>query len=239
MDIDWEYPTGNGLSTNIYRSSDKKNFRLLLKTLRSKLDAQGAKDNKHYILSFAGAANSAYASGVGLSEIAKTVDYGFIMTYDLHGGWDAYTDFNTHIYTPSGTSPQGKSSVDAAVRAWISNGFPASKLILGVPFYGYAYSGTANVGGGLWQHYSKCTTVGYDTIVSKYLTDKSFENQSSSSAKVPYLFYGSTFISFDDENSITLKAKYAVSKGLFGVGAWDISYDKNGKLINCIKSVLK
>lgn len=238
VDIDWEYPTGGGLSTNTSRSVDSHNFGLLLKTLRSKLDLQGAKDSKHYILSFAGAANSTFSSGVGLASIAKTVDYGFIMTYDLHGGWDAYTDFNASLFTPAGNSPQNKTSVDAAVRSWLANGFPASKMIMGVPFYGYDYSGTMNGNGGLWQHYSSCAEVGYDTIVSKYLSNTAYAKNYSSSATVPYLFNGSTFISYDDENSIAQKTRYAVSKGLFGVGAWDISYDRSSKLVNSVKSVL-
>ena len=168
VDIDWEYPTGGGLATNISRSVDKTNFGLLLKILRAKLDRQGIADDKHYILSFAGEANGSYATGIGISNIAQYVDYGMIMTYDIHGNWDAYTDFNAPLYIPSGTSPQYKSSVDSAVRSWLNCGFPANKMVMGVPFYGYAYQGVPNVNNGLWQHFTSGTAVGYDTIQSRY-----------------------------------------------------------------------
>ncbi len=238
VDIDWEYPTGGGLASNISRPADRTNFGLLLKTLRSKLDTQGIKDKKHYILSFAGGASSDYASGVGLSNIAKYVDYGMIMTYDLHGSWDTFTDFNAPLYLPSGQSPQQKTSVDGAVRTWLNYGFPANKLVMGVPFYGYVYQGVANASNGLWQHFSSAATVGYDTVQSKYLSSTSYRKFNDSSALVPWLFNGSTFISYDDASSIQRKAQYAVTKNLLGVGAWDISFDKSGVLIKAIKTGL-
>jgi hypothetical protein len=49
---------------------------------------------------------------------------------------------------------------------------------------------------------------------------------------------GSTFLSYDDATSISAKANYAVSKNMLGVGAWDISYDRNDVLINAIKSII-
>lgn len=239
VDIDWEYPTGGGLSGNTVRAEDKTNFGLLLKTLRAKLDAQGIKDGKHYILSFAGGASSSYARGVGLSNIANTVDYGYIMTYDFHGPWDSFTDFNAPLYSPSGTSPQYKASVSEAVSTWISCGFPASKMVLGVPFYGYLYKGTANANNGLWQRYGSAAAVGFDQICSNYLSNPAFARHYDNTAQVPFIFDGSNFICYDDQNSIGLKAQYAMSRGLYGVGAWDLSYDRNGILIGAIKNAIK
>lgn len=238
VDIDWEYPAGGGLSTNVSRSADKQNFGLLLKALRTKLDAQGTKDGRHYILSFAGEASASFSRDVELYKLAKTVDYGFIMTYDMHTLRSPYTDFNAPLYTPCGSSPQYKTSVNSAVCGWISSGFPADKIIMGVPFYGYAYKDNTDANGGLWQRYSAHTTLGYDTIASKYLTNSAYKKSYSASAMEPSLFNGSTFISYDDASSIGLKARYAVSKNLLGVGAWDLSYDRNGTLVNAIRNAL-
>lgn len=42
VDIDWEYPGGGGLETNIFnKAADKDNFTLLLKEFRDQLDAYG------------------------------------------------------------------------------------------------------------------------------------------------------------------------------------------------------
>ena len=239
IDIDWEYPTGGGLASNITRSADPANFQLLLKTLRSKLNLQGSRDKKHYILSFAGGASNSYASRVGLSAISKYVDYGMIMTYDLHGFWDSFTDFNAPLFLPAGQSPQGKTSVDAAVRSWLNNGFPPGKLIMGVPFYGYVYQGVSGVNNGLWQRFTSASAVGYDTIQSKYVSSASYQKFYDSAAAVPWLFNGTTFVSYDDDASIRKKVQYSVSKGLLGVGVWDLGFDRTGTLINSVKQSLK
>lgn len=237
-DIDWEYPTGGGLSSNVTRAVDKTNFGLLLKTLRSKLDAQGIIDKKHYILSFAGAANYRYASGVGMSNISKYVDYGIIMTYDIHGNWDTYTDFNAPLYLPAGSSPQYKASVDSAVNTWLNSGFPAGKLVMGVPFYGYVYNGVANVNNGLWQRFTSGSAAGYDTIQAKYGNNTAYRKYYDSTAAVPWLFNGSTFVSYDNEASIIKKAQYAVSKNLLGVGAWELSFDRSAVLLRAVNRTL-
>lgn len=238
IDIDWEYPTGGGKAGNTHRSTDPENFRMLLKALRVRLDAEGAKDGKHYILSFAGGSSSQYANGIGLSSVAQTVDYGLIMTYDLQGPWCSYTDFNAALSIPSGTSPQEKNSVDASVRSWLSAGFPAGKLVMGVPFYGYAYQNVSSANNGLWQKFSSGSAVGYDTINSKYLSSSSFKRFYDSSAQVPWLFGSSVFISYDDASSIGAKTRYAVSKGLLGVGAWELSFDRTSVLLGTARSAL-
>lgn len=238
VDIDWEYPTGSGKTGNVHRSSDPENFRLLMKALRTSLDTQGAKDSKHYILSFAGGSSGQYANGIGLSSVAQTVDYGLIMTYDLQGPWCSYTDFNAALYMPSGASPQGKDSVDTSVRAWLNAGFPAGKLVMGVPFYGYAYQNVSSTNNGLWQKFSSGSAVGYDTIRTKYLSSSSWKSFYDSSAQVPWLYGSSVFISYDDASSIGAKARYAVSKGLLGVGAWELSFDRTAALLGSVRNVL-
>lgn len=75
-------------------------------------------------------------------------------------------------------------------------------MVMGVPFYGYAYQGVSNGNNGLWQHYTSGAAVGYDTIQSRYAANSSFAKFYGSSAIVPWLFNGSTFVSYDDASSI-------------------------------------
>ncbi|OYO87175.1 glycoside hydrolase family 18, partial [Lachnotalea glycerini] len=135
IDIDWEYPVSGGLATNKTRPADKKNFTLLLQKIREKLDERGTKDNKHYLLSIAGSSDASYLNNVELSKIASYIDYATIMTYDMHGMWDNYTDLHSPLYSNTDTSPQYKASIDSAVNSWINNAFPSNKLVLGIPFY--------------------------------------------------------------------------------------------------------
>lgn len=238
VDLDWEYPVGGGLSTNSARPQDKRNFTLLLKTIREKLDAQSAIDGKKYLLTFAGGAGYSFANNTELGILDNYVDYATIMTYDIHGPWDNYTDFNAPLYKPTDYSPQSKTSVDSAVKQWIGKGFSASKIVLGVPFYGHMYSGVNGGGNGLYNTYASSSSVSYDKIVSSYLNNSAFTKYYHSDARVPWLFNGSTFISYDNENSIVAKAQYIKSNNLAGACAWELSQNKNGVLVNSLYSTL-
>ena len=239
VDIDWEYPVSGGLSTNTYRPEDKTNFTLLMAKLREKLDAQGAIDGKKYLLSFAGGSGNTYIKNTELNLLSSYVDYAIIMTYDLHGPWDTYTDFNAPLYTPNETSPQYKLSADSCIRAWIAAGFPASKIVLGVPFYGYIYSGVSNVNNGLYQRYTGGKSITYDSIVSGYLNNTAYIKYIHPDAKVPYLFSGSVFITYDDPASVAEKANYVNINELAGVSVWELSQNKDGTLLDALNSNLK
>lgn len=239
VDIDWEYPVSGGLSTNVTRTADKTNYTLLLQKLREKLDTQGQLDGKKYLLTIAGGAGYTYASNTELNLIANYVDYASIMTYDLHGIWDAYTDLNAPLYTPSESSPQYKISVDQAVKLWISKGFPASKLVMGVPFYGYKYNSVSGGGTGIFKSYSGGSAITYDSLLSSYINNASYTKYFHSDALVPWLFNGSTFISYDDETSIEFKAKYIVQNNLAGAAIWELSQNKGGQLLNALILNLK
>jgi chitinase len=56
---------------------------------------------------------------------------------------------------------------------------------------------------------------------------------------VPWLFNGSTFISYDDEQSMGLKAQYIKNKGLGGAMIWELSQDPNRVLLNSLYNGLK
>ncbi len=234
VDIDWEYPVGGGLNTNVSRPEDKQNFTLLMKKLREKLDARGMKDGKHYILSFAGAGAETYISNTELNILEKYVDYGNIMTYDVHGSWDKYTDFNAPLFPNKDVSPQFKWSVDQSVNMWLNAGFPADKIVMGVPFYGHIYSGVADINNGLYQRYKGSSSINYSDIAAYYLKKPEFTRYFHTQSKVPWLFNGNTFISYDDEESIYLKAGYIRSKGLGGAMIWELSQDPNRILLNAL-----
>lgn len=235
VDIDWEYPVGGGAAG---RPEDKTNFTLLMQTLRSTLNAQAAADGKYYYLTFAGGASNGYIGNVQLPQLAGCVDYAVDMTYDLHGPWDAYADLDAPLYTPAEPSPQYKVSVDSSLRAWENGGFPSGKLVMGVPFYGYIYSGVSAANDGLYSRFTSAKAIGFDAIVSRYLSNGLFAEFFNTTAQVPTLFGGTTFISYDNASSIALKAQYSVSHGLRGVSAWELSYDRNGTLLSPVHSSL-
>ncbi|MDF2539155.1 MAG: glycoside hydrolase family 18 [Herbinix sp.] len=238
IDIDWEYPVAGGLSTNVRRLEDKYNFTLLMKTLREKLDARGNVDGKHYLLSFSGAAGTWYINNVELKNLQQYTDYANVMTYDIHGSWDTHTDFNAPLYNSSDASPQMKWSVDSSINAWINAGYPKEKLVMGVPFYGYIYKAVTNNNNGLYQTYSGANAISYANIAGNYLNSQTFTRYFHQESMVPWLFDGSNFISYEDEQSIGLKAQYVNTKELGGAMIWELSQDPNRILLNALYNAL-
>ena len=236
IDLDWEYPVSGGLPGNSNRPEDKQNYTKLLQAIRSKLDKQSQIDGRPYYLTIAGAAGGGFLNKIEPVAVASLVDYIFIMGYDIHGSWDRYADFNAPLYTPSDPSPQYSFSVSDSVQSYLKSGVPASKLVLGLPFYGYRY--TIEEGGGLYSPFTSARSVGYDTLVSTYLSDPAFEQFYHWEAMVPYLVSDNMFISYDDPDSIAEKTRYAKNKGLAGVGAWALSHDKKATLLSSAYNVL-
>lgn len=239
VDIDWEYPVSGGLSTNSRRADDKKNFTLLLKTIRAKLDARGTIDKKHYLLTIAGGSGSWYTNNVQLGLLHQYLDYANVMTYDIHGTWDKYTDFNAPLYKSTDTSPQYKWSVNDSINTWINAGFPRKKIVMGVPFYGYLYQNVKNRNNGLYQTFSGGKSVSFADIQSKYLNKNGYVRRYHKQSQVPWLFNGSSFISYDDATSMAKKASFAKSKYLGGVAIWELSQDPNKILLNSLYNQLK
>lgn len=238
IDLDWEYPVGGGLDTNLKRPQDKQNFTLLLKEVREKLDEQGMKDNKKYLLTIAGGASSYYLKNVEPDKIKEYVDFANIMAYDLHGPWDAYSDYNAPLYNNTKNSPQYKISVDSSVSSWINAGFPKEKLVVGVPFYGYIYNVDKNNNHGLYQKHADGEALSYNSIKLNYLND-SYEKMFDTESMVPWLYNDKAFISYDDTNSMKLKAEYVKNEDLAGIMIWELSQDYKNELLNSIYEILK
>ncbi len=238
IDLDWEYPVSGGLSSNVKRPEDKHNFTLLLQTLREKLNAKEVQSGKHYILTFAGAAGAWYLNNIEPTQVNQYVDYVNVMSYDLHGPWETYTNFNAPLYSENPLKPNNISA-DKSVKEWILAGFTKNKIVMGVPFYGYIYQSVPNVNNGFNQIYSGASSITYSKVVSTYLNASGYKYYYNSDAKVPWLFNGSTFITYENELSMTEKAQYIKNNDLGGAMIWELSQDPNKVLLNSLYQILK
>ncbi len=239
VDIDWEYPVSGGLPTNRRRPEDKRNFTLLLQKLREALNEQAAADSRPYLLTIAGGSGSYYPQNTELSLLHPYLDYASIMSYDIHGTWDAYTDFNAPLYLNNDISPQYKWSVDSGIQAWWQAGFPLGKLMMGIPFYGYLYGSVNNSNYGLYQPFSGANSITYGQVSTNYLNYPGFTRFFHPESKVPWLFNGSIFVSYDDPESLGFKTDYIKSNGMGGAMIWELSQDPSKVLLYYINDSLR
>lgn len=235
LDIDWEYPVSGGLEEENASPKDKQNFTLLMKKLREKLDTKGAKTGKKYLLSFAGGSGTWYVDNVELSKLHKYVDYASVMSYDIHGPWERYTNFNAPLYNNTDTpKTQNTWSVNSSIGVWINAGFPKEKLVMGIPFYGYHYVVSKKANHGLYQLYKSSAAISYQTVYKDYLNKPDYTKYFHTSSKVPWLYNGSDFITYEDTQSVTAKTNFMKENELGGIMIWELSQDYNQMLLNTI-----
>lgn len=233
VDLDWEYPTGGGDPGNTERPEDPENFILLLEAVRSALDVQGETDGRHYLLTIAAGAGNRAISGIDWAQAQTYLDFINVMTYDMAGGWSSVTGFNSPLYNSAAAPPEG-TSVDTALQAYLAAGVPADKIVMGVAFYGKGWNRAGATNNGLHQSFTglpsgtwEAGTFDYSDLAENYVGAEGWERFFSESAQVPWLYNAETgtMISYDDPESMTLKAEYVQEHGLGGVMFWELSGD--------------
>ncbi|KAF7297935.1 Glycoside hydrolase family 18 protein [Mycena chlorophos] len=132
IDLDWEYPNSAG-SGNPYGSSDSANFLTLLKALRASLGPSKIISATTTDLPWLG------SNGSPLKDVSAYANE-LTMNYDINGSsWSAAPGPNAPLSNACGTSSQPSYTAKAAFKQWTAAGAPASKLLLGLPLYGYVY----------------------------------------------------------------------------------------------------
>lgn len=249
IDLDWEYPGDIGVPCppghTCQRPEDKRNFVALARELRAALDGAGAADRKRYHFTIAAGADDKFVfdpagSARWLTDLAASLDWINVMTYDYHGSWSNVSGMN---------APFDK--VDATLARYLEIGVPAWKLTLGLAFYGKGWAGCPRGpgGDGLRQTcagmargeedstftFAWLAREGYlsrDALGEHTVAGRGFTRHWDRTARVPYLYNPAdgVFVTYDDEASIREKLAYLRLKGLRGAMFWELHADRDRTL---------
>jgi chitinase len=266
FDIDWEYPGVLGHTGNHYGAQDTANYTLLLQEFRAELDSYGASVGKHFELTAAVPSGQDKIAKIQTNQIGNYLDYADVMTYDMHGGWETTgpTNLQDPLYNspndPSAAIPPGseKYNIDTSIKAWTSGlsdysipgGFPASKIVMGFPFYYRGWTGvTAGSNHGLYQTatgptaaFSYTQTAGvadYKELASAGLTGNASDNFYDSTTQASWIYDGTNFYTGDTPQSIAAKTTYIKNNNLAGAMMFSLDAEDAGDtLLNAIANGL-
>ncbi|MGC4950592.1 glycoside hydrolase family 18 protein [Streptomyces sp. DT224] len=227
IDIDWEYPNACGLTCD---TSGRDAYGNLLSALRSKfgggnlvtsaISADGSEGGKLDAVDYGGA--------------ARYVDWYNPMTYDFFGAWDAKGPTAPHspLTSYEGIPKEGFNS-EAAIEKLKAQGVPASKLLLGIGFYGRGWTGvTQDEPGGTATGAAPGT---YEAGIEDYKVLKNTCPTTGTVAGTAYAHCGGNWWSYDTPATIGTKMAYKNQQGLGGTFFWELSGDTtDGELIKAI-----
>ncbi|KAK3321874.1 hypothetical protein B0H66DRAFT_638391 [Apodospora peruviana] len=228
VDIDWEYPTTPDRSGS---PADYVNLATFIGKLRTQLNTKG------YGLSMTLPSSYWYMRGFDIASLATHIDWFNVMTYDLHGTWDAIDPWIGNIMLAHTNLTEIRQTMDLMWR----NNIPPAKINLGMGFYGRSFtasdpnckrSGCPFSGGGLP---GQCTqsegTLSYSEI-ERIIKSSGASVILDTEAAVKIVTWNSNqWVSYDDADTFAMKMAYANSECLGGTMVWAVSLDMDGSAV--------
>lgn len=243
VDIDWEFPayvdpetgepqdrTGNGLSID---AGDAENYNLLAQEFRAALEEALTGPA---LVTAATPASPWTGDGYDFPGLAEHLDWFSVMAYDLHGTWEDEVGHGAGI-------ADKEWGVGQSVEMYLNgNGIDPSKIVLGVPFYGPAWTevepteeGEFYYEGEKWGAPAMLGVPGtplrsfnWNEIAALVAASDALEIEWDEDYEAAYLYDSDekTYYSFDDPRAIETKIQQLVNElDLRGVMAWEFDGD--------------
>ena len=158
VDIDWEFPGGDGPNPDIGDPiNDGPAYVALMQELRAMLDKLEAETGRTYELTSDIGAGYDKIEDVDYQAASQYMDYIFAMTYDFYGAWSNVTGHQTALYcgehmsagqcNGTGLDDNGEPrkgpayTTDNAVQLLLAQNVPSKKIVVGTAMYGRGWEG--------------------------------------------------------------------------------------------------
>ena len=218
IDLDWEYP---GYEDHSGTPADTVNFTLLLQAVRAQLDALEQATGRSYGLTAALPCGPDKIDKIQVGQIATILTELNLMSYDLHGAWDALTGINAPLVDQGWGDTEKRWSVHGCVNNYIELGVPLSKMNLGLPFYGRSYRDAA----GMKQFHGGADDINwhldegspqYFNVVNELERMTTYRHQKTKTQYAVFDGGSPGMVSYDDPRAICDKVHYANERGMHG-----------------------
>ncbi|QEY18695.1 chitinase [Cellvibrio sp. KY-GH-1] len=230
IDIDWEYPNECGLKCDT--TSGFSGYKNLIQALRARFGSSA-------LITSAIGAGTAKINAADYAGAAQYLDFYMPMTYDFFGAWDKTGPTAPHsaLYDYAGIPIAGYNS-DNAIQLLKSKGIPASKILLGVGFYGRGWTGVTQAAPGGSATGAAAGT--YEAGIDDYKVLKSKCPATGTVGGSAYAFCGNNWWSYDTPQTLVGKMDYVHQQGLAGTFFWELSGDTaDGELIRVIGNSMR
>ena len=226
LDLDWEYPS---------TATEFTNLGLLLNEWRAAVASESTSSGNSPLLLVAAFFYSSnyYSLNYPIQAITNSLDWVNVMAYDFYAP-PSYSSPNLTGPPAALYNPTSQVSGDSGIKSWIQAGVPAQKLVLGVPFYGYAWTLVNANDNGIFAPANGAAISSDGSItysqIKDFITQNSATAVFNSTIVTDYCYSGTTWIGYDDTQSISTKVTYAKGNGLLGYFAWHVGGDPNSVL---------
>ncbi|QKX05475.1 T9SS type A sorting domain-containing protein [Aquimarina sp. TRL1] len=241
IDLDWEYPGPYPGMNFTGTDADFANFESLVKDIRAAIGPDK-------LITSAMSADPRKLDGFNWANLVRDMDYFNMMTYDFNGGWSNIAGHNAPVYPYTGAEVPFF-NWQSTLQKLQEHGVPSNKICFGAPFYGRGVitDGPADLNvktvkrseniqpdGPIetaadytnWPKEVYDGTPNHFFIKQKALgANSGWTRKWDDEAKVPYLVKGNFFLSYDDEESVGIKAQFINDNNLGGVIVWTVYGD--------------
>ncbi|CAB4288808.1 unnamed protein product [Prunus armeniaca] len=200
-------------------------------------ESRNSSDQSRLILTMAVRYLPAFESlSYPIESMKRNLDWAHVVAYDYHlpakenitGAHAALYDPSSHVNTNNG------------IKQWLNNSFPASKLVLGLPYHGYAWTlvnpkennGIGAPAAGKAE--TKDGSMSYKYI-KWYIRSYGVPILYNATYVVNYCIIGSNWIGFDDLEAVRTKIAYVKEKKLLGTIVFQVNNDDDWALSRAVQ----
>jgi GH18 family chitinase len=213
------------------QGKDLVNFATLLKEWRVAItsEARNTKRSELVLVMIGYYLKASDSLTYPFESMQKNLDWVHFAAYDYYlPTRDSVTRFHAPLYGSSGWE-----NTDSGIKEWRKRGFSSNRLVIGLPYHGYAWTLVKQGEGGVGTPTSGPAITMDGSMAYKLI--KSYIRSHGDGVVscyndtfvVNYFTAASTWVNFDDVEAIKEKVSYAKKNGLLGYNVYQVGNDDN------------